>query len=316
MNFVLKNASFITSAANITQCPPPSLSEVAFLGRSNVGKSTLINLLCNHKGLAKSSATPGKTQLINFFLTEWKLQNVSHCEFLNHSKKSHSTDAKSSLAYFLEDSAQKFCADRHFENKNAFLDSSDLQNTPSLRGSEATEAIHNVDLQVWANRNDEAESQNLENFNLPSEGPTALAVGVGSKASAYKDEFCSSAKLILVDLPGFGYAKVAKSQKELWNRNLVEFLKKRDCIRLFVHLVDCRHPNLEIDKNLVAFLEQFLRGDQKILRVFTKFDKLNKTEQRKLKNAYPNVLFSSSLNKQNTQEIINCIVNQTLGVEI
>uniref|UniRef100_UPI002610F1A6 GTPase n=1 Tax=Helicobacter sp. UBA3407 TaxID=1946588 RepID=UPI002610F1A6 len=70
--FILKSAQFQTSAQTFAQCPPPMISEVAFLGRSNVGKSTLINLICNQKNLAKSSSTPGKTQLINFFLTEWK----------------------------------------------------------------------------------------------------------------------------------------------------------------------------------------------------------------------------------------------------
>ena len=75
--FTLKSANFLTSAQNIAQCPPPMLSEVAFLGRSNVGKSTLINLICNQKNLAKSSSTPGKTQLINFFLTQWRKSNDS-----------------------------------------------------------------------------------------------------------------------------------------------------------------------------------------------------------------------------------------------
>lgn len=202
-HFILKNASFLTSAQNLSQCPPPMLSEVAFLGRSNVGKSTLINLLCNQKNLAKSSSTPGKTQLINFFATQWKANS--------------------------QDSTQEVL------------------------------------------------------------------------------------KLMFVDLPGFGYAKVAKSQKELWNRNLVEFLRKRDCIRLFVHLVDSRHPSLEIDANLVAFVEQFLRGDQRFVQVFTKFDKLNVNEQNKLKAAFPNALFSSSLKKHNTLKIADFIVANTLG---
>lgn len=50
------------------ECPKPTLPEYAFIGRSNVGKSSLINMLCNNKGLAKTSSTPGKTQLINHFL--------------------------------------------------------------------------------------------------------------------------------------------------------------------------------------------------------------------------------------------------------
>lgn len=64
-------SSFITSAANIQQCPPPSLPEVAFFGRSNVGKSSLINTLAQRKSLAKASITPGKTRLINFFFISY-----------------------------------------------------------------------------------------------------------------------------------------------------------------------------------------------------------------------------------------------------
>lgn len=61
------NASFLISVPKIELAPSFGLSEVAFLGRSNVGKSSLINALVNQKALAKSSSTPGKTQLINFF---------------------------------------------------------------------------------------------------------------------------------------------------------------------------------------------------------------------------------------------------------
>ena len=66
------SAQFITSAANIGGAPEFAMSEVAFLGRSNVGKSSLINALTGRKNLAKSSSTPGKTQLINFFEVKFK----------------------------------------------------------------------------------------------------------------------------------------------------------------------------------------------------------------------------------------------------
>ena len=207
-HYVLKSARFQTSAQTLAQCPPPMISEVAFLGRSNVGKSTLINLICNQKNLAKSSATPGKTQLINFFLTEWKETNASS----------------------------------------------------------------------------RTESEIL--------------------------------KVMLVDLPGFGYAKVAKSQKELWNRNVVEFLYQRESIKLFVHLVDSRHPDLEIDSHLVSFVSQFLKQDQHLVRVFTKFDKLNASEQSKLKSAFPKARFSSSLKKQNQERITDFILANALGQEV
>eukprot|EP01156_Anaeramoeba_ignava_P020839 Anaeramoba_ignava/c17342_g1_i2.p5 GENE.c17342_g1_i2~~c17342_g1_i2.p5 ORF type:complete len:104 (+),score=7.24 c17342_g1_i2:2323-2634(+) len=69
------DAKFLTSAQSIVDSPSPDKAEVAFLGRSNVGKSSLLNTLTNRKGLAKSSSTPGKTQLINYFDIKFKTQN-------------------------------------------------------------------------------------------------------------------------------------------------------------------------------------------------------------------------------------------------
>ena len=67
MTMIIKSAEFITSAVKQSQYPPEVLPEIAFAGRSNVGKSSLINTLINRKRLVKTSSTPGRTQLINFF---------------------------------------------------------------------------------------------------------------------------------------------------------------------------------------------------------------------------------------------------------
>lgn len=74
----VKSAVFVKSAQKASQCPPQTLPEFAFIGRSNVGKSSLINYLTRQKGLAKVSGTPGKTRLINYFLVNdsWHLVDL------------------------------------------------------------------------------------------------------------------------------------------------------------------------------------------------------------------------------------------------
>jgi GTP-binding protein len=72
----IKTAEFIKSSAEVSQCPPSSLPEYAFIGRSNVGKSSLINSLTGQRTLAKTSQKPGKTQLINHFLINKKWHMV------------------------------------------------------------------------------------------------------------------------------------------------------------------------------------------------------------------------------------------------
>ncbi|UOR87542.1 ribosome biogenesis GTP-binding protein YihA/YsxC [Helicobacter pylori] len=164
----IKDAHFLTSSSQLSQCPASLTSEMVILGRSNVGKSSFINTLLG-KNLAKSSATPGKTRLANFFSTTWE------------------------------------------DKENA------------LRAT----------------------------FNV-------------------------------IDLPGFGYAKVSKSLKKEWEGFLWELLSVRVSIKLFIHLVDARHLNLEIDKNAKENIQTLLRPDQAYLSLFTKFDKLNKNEQHHL----------------------------------
>ena len=87
MNIV--NSQFVISAPRVSMCPADTKPEFAFIGRSNVGKSSLINMLCNHKGLAKTSSTPGKTLLINHFIInkEWYLVDLPGYGFAKRSKK-------------------------------------------------------------------------------------------------------------------------------------------------------------------------------------------------------------------------------------
>lgn len=85
----IKNAEFVISAPMVSMCPKDVKPEYAFIGRSNVGKSSLINMLCNNKKLAKTSATPGKTLLINHFIInkEWYLVDLPGYGFAKRSKK-------------------------------------------------------------------------------------------------------------------------------------------------------------------------------------------------------------------------------------
>jgi GTP-binding protein len=77
-NMTITSAEYLISSPDFSKCPPPDKPEFAFIGRSNVGKSSLINMLANNQKLAKTSATPGKTQLINHFLInkQWYLVDL------------------------------------------------------------------------------------------------------------------------------------------------------------------------------------------------------------------------------------------------
>lgn len=85
----IKTAEFTLSAPMVSMCPQDSKPEYAFIGRSNVGKSSLINMLTNNRKLAKTSSTPGKTLLINHFLInrEWYLVDLPGYGFAKRSKK-------------------------------------------------------------------------------------------------------------------------------------------------------------------------------------------------------------------------------------
>jgi len=192
-------ASFIKSAQSITDALPEDVSEVVFLGRSNVGKSATLNGLTQRKNLAKSSATPGKTQLINFFETRY----------------------------------------------------------------------------------------------------------------LYRDQ---SYPVRFVDLPGFGYAKVSKTLKEVWQKNLVEFIEHRVSIRLFIHLRDARHPHAKIDDDVQTYISEFIRPDQRYLTIFTKIDKLNQKERGRLKREFPGSIAVSNLKKSGYERVHEEILHTIFGV--
>jgi len=189
------DAKFITSAPNVALAPESELQdEIVFMARSNVGKSSLLNALTNHKGLAKVSSTPGKTKLINYF-------DITFIDRENSEK---------SMAKF-------------------------------------------------------------------------------------------------VDLPGFGYAKVSKSQKHDWEKNLTDYISQRRQIKLFIHLIDCRHPHLDIDTDVNDFLQNNCDEGQYILQIFTKIDKLNQKEQNALRREFPNAMMVSSSKKRGMQKAIKVI---------
>lgn len=147
------DATFAFGAARYDQIPPATGPEVAFAGRSNAGKSTAINAICNRKRLAFVSKTPGRTQQVNF-------------------------------------------------------------------------------------------------FRLPSGG-------------------------CLVDLPGYGYAKVAGTLRSTWDRLLGDYLARREALRAVVVIMDSRHPLTELDLQLLDWLERYPRPTHVLL---TKSDKLNRQE--------------------------------------
>ena len=146
-----RRAEFLTSAAKFSQCPPDEGWEVAFAGRSNAGKSSAINSLTQQKKLARTSRTPGRTQLINFFTL----------------------------------------------------------------------------------------------------GPEQR----------------------LVDLPGYGYAKVPKAVKDAWNRQLEAYLSERQSLRGLVLLSDVRHPLTDFDQQMLRWAEQ---ATMPVHMLLTKSDKLKR----------------------------------------
>lgn len=107
----IKSAQFVVSNSEVARCPDSKLPEYAFIGRSNVGKSSLINMLTERKSLAKTSGRPGKTQLINHFLINgnWHLVDLPGYGYARVSKTAKKTFQKFITAYF-EKREQMICA--------------------------------------------------------------------------------------------------------------------------------------------------------------------------------------------------------------
>ena len=240
---------------------------VSVIGRTNAGKSSLINALTRQKNLAKSSATPGKTRLINFFEVSFKL---------NLKEQNLSENA--------------------LENLGANLNSKQNLNSQDNESQ---------NLSVNSSQNAEFQSENSKE-NLNSHKNLSTNLNTNSNQS---DKFT----LIFVDLPGFGYAKVSHAQRAEWDKNLDEFLKKRQAIRLFVHLRDARHENLALDESINEYLQSLKSPSQSILQVFTKADKLNQSQKTRLCKTYPNALLVSSAKNTGLAQLENALITHTLG---
>ena len=101
---LIKNAKFVISSTEEKKCPNPDIPEYAFTGRSNVGKSSLINMITGKKNLAKTSGTPGKTRLINHFIIDdiWYLVDLPGLGYAKASKKDRATWKKTIKNYLLK----------------------------------------------------------------------------------------------------------------------------------------------------------------------------------------------------------------------
>ena len=100
----IKSAQFVISNTDVAKCPAPTLPEYAFIGRSNVGKSSLINMLVDRKNMAKTSGKPGKTQLINHFIVNanWYLVDLPGYGYATASKEQKDVWQKFIVEYILE----------------------------------------------------------------------------------------------------------------------------------------------------------------------------------------------------------------------
>lgn len=292
---MITSAKFIISATNFSQSPHFALSEVAFLGRSNVGKSSLINALAHQKNLAKSSATPGKTRLINFFEVSFKL---------NLKEQNLSENALENLSANLNLNSKQDLNSQGNKSQNLSVNSSQNAEFQSENSKENLNSHENLSTNLKA-----CENSNFILTSCKNSNANARKNLNSSTNSSQSDKFT----LIFVDLPGFGYAKVSHAQRAEWDKNLDEFLKKRQAIRLFVHLRDARHENLALDESINEYLQSLKSPSQSILQVFTKADKLNQSQKTRLCKTYPNALLVSSAKNTGLAQLENALIAHTLG---
>lgn len=101
---LIKSALFVKSSKALSECPKPEFPEYAFTGRSNVGKSSLINIICGKKGLAKTSVTPGKTRLINHFIINesWYIADLPGYGYAKISRETRAKWEKTTNNYLLK----------------------------------------------------------------------------------------------------------------------------------------------------------------------------------------------------------------------
>ncbi|ALD21065.1 ribosome biogenesis GTP-binding protein YihA/YsxC [Hymenobacter sp. DG25A] len=124
---LIRTAKFLTSNTRVDQCPAPTLPEYAFIGRSNVGKSSLINMLTDHRGLAKTSSLPGKTQLINHFIINdaWYLVDLPGYGYAKVSKDSRAKWEKM-INFYLRERENLACVFVLIDSRHAPI-ASDLE---------------------------------------------------------------------------------------------------------------------------------------------------------------------------------------------
>lgn len=318
------SAQFITSAANIGGAPEFAMSEVAFLGRSNVGKSSLINALTGRKNLAKSSSTPGKTQLINFFEVKFKQKLAADSDGSQNetSPDLASKEALSSAANYAQDpsNCKQGLANCAQELAGAEAGTQNRTNASASERNLKQDCVLNLKSASADFRSDRETDlaagfapNSAQSSELNFTGRSALSL---ADNPAFSDlaSLGENISLIFVDLPGFGYAKVSKKLHYIWQKNLDEFIKERLNIKLFVHLIDARQFDLEIDKNLQNYLSSFLRGDQKVVRLYTKADKLNQSERAKLLRHDPQAILVSTLKGSGLAKAREIIVRGAFGL--